>query len=40
MSERRVSKAQRQQVVSDSLADQAVTSQDHIVDHLAADGIA
>ena len=40
MTERKVSKAQRQQVVSDLLADQAVTSQDQIVDHLAADGIA
>ena len=39
MSDRKVSKAQRQQAVADFLADEAVTSQEQIVDHLAADGI-
>ena len=39
MSERKVSKAQRQQVISDLLAAEAVTSQDQIVEHLSAEGI-
>lgn len=39
MTERRVSKAQRQKVISDLLANEAVTSQDQIVDHLAASDI-
>lgn len=36
MPERRVTKAQRQQVIIELLADQAVTSQEQIVDHLAS----
>ena len=40
MSDRRVSKAQRQQVIADLLAAEAVTSQEQIVDHLAEEGIA
>jgi len=39
MSERRVSKAQRQQAIADLLGDQAVTSQEQIVDHLAENNI-
>ena len=39
MNERKVSKAQRQQVIADLLAAEAVTSQEQIVDHLAAEGI-
>ena len=39
MTERKVSKAQRQQAISDLLANEAVTSQEQIVDHLSADGI-
>jgi len=39
MTDRRVSKAQRQQVIADLLANEAVTSQDQIVDHLAASDI-
>jgi len=39
MTERKVSKAQRQRVVADLLAAEAITSQDQIVDHLGAEGI-
>lgn len=35
----RASKAQRQQVISDLLAAEAITSQDQIVDHLAEQGV-
>jgi len=35
----RASKAQRQQVIADLLAAEAITSQDQIVDHLAEQGV-
>ena len=39
MTERRVSKAQRQQFIADLLGSEAVTSQEQIVDQLASEGI-
>jgi len=39
MTDRKVSKAQRQRVIADLLAAEAITSQDQIVDHLSAENI-
>jgi len=39
MTDRKVSKTQRQQVVSELLASEAVTSQEQVVDHLSEQGI-